>query len=362
MNLKKIVNILVLLLFANASVQAGVCPEREFKCPEGEVFYLTSFSVPETSLRTIIKEAFLRNGRTHIVFRGLPDKKSGDFPVWTIKELTHKLKGIADEVAREIVRQNFEAPGKLRIAIDPVLFRKLKVKTVPVIVFCEPNNTYRMLIGDVSLEMAEYYLRTFDRKVVAYGPQYEIKERDLINVAIEYEKTHEKPLNRKTIAERAIKKVFTGYRLPRAEAYRKKTYTLSDLILARRNDILQKISLAEDVPPQIWSQIFLLDEAEAQKIARTTAMLHKDEEVIMVDASDEKQVNWALNELKSNPKAVVLMSGYMLPYYKRYPLKVFPLKKWQAEKWNITSLPARVKLTSDAKVVVEEGFLFNSQR
>ena len=126
MALLGLISLFFYLILPGYEVNAKQCPQEDLDklCPQGEILYLASFSIPDSSFKTIIKEAFLRKGRTRIIFRGLPEDKNKK--IMNLKEFSQRFKPLVDEVIEEIKNLKLDAPGKLRFAIDPRVFVLLK--------------------------------------------------------------------------------------------------------------------------------------------------------------------------------------------------------------------------------------------
>ena len=350
------------LILPGYEVNARQCPQEDLDklCPQGEILYLASFSVPDSSFKTIIKEAFLRKGRTRIIFRGLPEDKNKK--IMNLKEFSQRFKPLVDEVIEEIKNLKLDAPGKLRFAIDPRVFDALKIESVPAIIFC--GKKPRMVIGDVSLEMARIYLNKFsDKTRVFYGPEYHIKEKDIRLVASNLFNNifTSKDFNKKAreVAQKARKKFLTGYRLPVAKNYSVKKYNLVDLILKEKMQTINEFKTAFEtntIPPEVKKVLDNITPEKAKELAKKITLMEAGEEIIIADADDPEQVKYALQRLKKNNKAVALFAGNMEKYYWKYYPKIFPLKKYLVKKWNITALPARLFLNKKGEVILEEGW------
>ncbi len=366
------------IFFHSGFATAATCPEPDIKklCPAGEVLYLTSFSVPETSMISVIEEAFMREGRTRIIFRGLPEENGR---IYSLKDLSDKLRPLVEEAIEKVRALKVPAPGKVRFAIDPRVFSKFNIKKVPAFIFCGKKE-YRMIVGDISLDMAEYYLKKFsDRKIVYYGHTYEIREKDLRVVVLNFTQDFIKRKYSdfthlaKEISEKARKRFFTGYKLPRATTHTRREISLADLILKTRDEIINEFESAfgiKKLPEEVRKVLLNVDRDKAEEMARTITSFEAGEEVIMADAEDPEQMKYVLkilNNLKQGKdqdkgsknrakKIVILLAGQMEQYYWKYYPYVFPLKKEHVKRWHITGLPARLFLNKKGIIVVEEGF------
>ena len=360
-------NVFLILTSIGQGQNIKKCSEEKITnlCPEGEILYLASFSIPDSSFKTVIKEAFLRKGRTRIIFKGLPENKNKK--IMNLKEFSQRFKPLVDDLIKEIKNLKLDAPGKLRFAIDPRVFDAFKIESVPAIIFC--GKKPRMVIGDVSLEMARIYLNKFTEKTkVFYGPEYYIKEKDIRLVAsnlfnnIFTSKDFDKKAKR--VAQKARKKFLTGYKLPLARNHSIRKYNLVNLILKGKNKIINEFKTAfqmNDLPPEVKKVLDNITPEKAKDLAQKITLTQAGEEIIMADADDSKQVKYALQRLKENNKAVALFAGNMEKYYWKYYPRIYPLKKYQVEKWNITGLPARLFLNKKGEVILEEGLRKNGK-
>jgi len=329
-------------------------------CPPGDVLYLASMSIPDTSLKEVIMEAFLTHGRVRLTFRGLPEKNG---EIFKLPEFVRKLRPIVESAARDVKRMGVPAPGKLRVVIDPRPFDFFEVSDVPTFAFCEGNNT-RLVIGDVSYSIARSYLEKFpNRKVIYYGPRYDIKEKDMRTELVELTLRIYKEPNLKTIAEKARKRVFTGWTgLPKAEQTTRREVSLSDLIWIARDKLLKNVQLAlkEEAPvDSYWKDLFFLSQDDVNRIVEQTVSISANEEIMMVDAKDTSNMKKVLEHLKKNPRSIALIAGSMEQYYWKFPGRVYPLKKEDVQRWGIEGLPAKLYLTKKGKVVIEEGPIKN---
>lgn len=361
MALLSLISLFFFLMLPGYEANAHQCPQKDHDklCPQGEILYLASFSIPDSSFKTVIKEAFLRKGRTRIIFRGLPEDENKK--IMNLKEFSQRFKPLVDEVIEEIKNLKLDAPGKLRFAIDPRVFDAFKIESVPAIIFC--GKKPRMVIGDVSLEMARIYLNKFTEKTkVFYGPEYYIKETDIRLVASNLFNNifTSKDFNKKAkeVAQKARKKFLTGYKLPLAKNYSIKKYNLVDLILKEKSRMIKEFKTAfetDNIPPEVKKVLDNITPEKAKDLAQKITLTQAGEEIIMADADDPEQVKYALQRLKKNNRAVALFAGNMEKYYWKYYPKIYPLKKYQVEKWNITGLPARLFLNKKGEVILEEG-------
>ena len=323
------------------------------ECPAGDVIYFASFSVPESSLKAVLKEAFLRNGRVRFVFRGVPEKNGR---LITLREFTHMLKKLVRDVAQEIKEQGLYAPGRVRFQIDPVLYRKFSLRRVPAFVFCPEQ---RILIGDVSLSMAERYLKVFsDRQRILYGHDYEIEEKDLLKLAKELS-VQEKDFTSlvKKVSKRAKKRLLTGIRLPHAKSPYERRVSLAEKVMDEGRRLY---ALLEDAPENV-KKVLLIDHTTAERLVKNIASVSRGEVVIMADAENPEQMRLVEKILQKNKKAVALLSGYMETYYwKHYP-QVFPLHKYEADMWEVKELPAVLFLNKQGEVVIRVGLRWLSE-
>ena len=367
MALLVLISLFFFLMLPGYEANARQCPQKDHDklCPQGEILYLASFSIPDSSFKTVIKEAFLRKGRTRIIFRGLPEDENKK--IMNLKEFSQRFKPLVDEVIEEIKNLKLDAPGKLRFAIDPRVFDAFKIESVPAIIFCDKKP--RMVIGDVSLEMARIYLNKFTEKTkVFYGPEYYIKEKDIRLVASNLFNNifTSKDFNKKAkeVAQKARKKFLTGYKLPLAKNYSIKKYNLVDLILKEKSRMIKEFKTAfetDNIPPEVKKVLDNITPEKAKDLAQKITLTQAGEEIIMADADDPEQVKYALQRLKKNNRAVALFAGNMEKYYWKYYPRIYPLKKYQVEKWNITGLPARLFLNKKGEVSLEEGWRKNGK-
>ena len=339
---------------------ASSCPRENTSklCPEGDTLYLVSFSVPVSSLENVFEEAFLRNGRVRVIFRGLPGKDKG---IVTLAQFSARLRKIVDKAISRVKDSGAYAPGKLRIAIDPRVYAGFHVNSAPAFIFCG-KGTQRMVIGDVSLEMAENYLNRFpEKKKILYGPSYKIEEKDLRLVAINFTKNflQKRHCDYNSVAKKARKRLLTGYRLPHAKKAQRREIKLSSALLDSKNELIWEFKKAfglTKLPEQV-RKVLDISPQKAEELAGTIASTQAGQEIIMADSQDPRQMASVLARLRANKKAVALLSGPMEDYYWKYYPKVFPLHSYEAERWNIRSLPADLLLNNKGVIVIQEGRL-----
>ena len=117
---KKLLFALILLLLCNPANLAPCAADNVVQEPELLVF--VSFSMPETSLKTLAQQVRKADGK--LIFRGLVN---GSF-----KLMSEKLRHLGEEVW-----------------IDPTLFAKYKITKVPTFIY-----RGRRLTGNVTLDYA----------------------------------------------------------------------------------------------------------------------------------------------------------------------------------------------------------------
>jgi len=285
-----------------------------------------SLSMSDSALKKALEQASFLGAR--VLFQGLAENSNSIFPV------LHKLKALSEHLEVEP-----------HVQLDPVKFKKYAVTAVPVMIYRQNGNEYKVrgtLAADWLINRAGENNKTMDFGVM--GQMREVSELNIIDEAERRNAMIDWDREKKQAIERFWKKK-QFFVLP--ATHESKTYFMDPTI-----------RVTQDIVDLGGNVI-----AKAGQVVNPAENMPYQLKVIVFDATNEKQTLWAMNKLEEwKDHKLVLVSTrfdrqdgwkHLQSIRNRFQREVKLLNKEMVDVFGLEHSPATIQ-TVDGYLKIEQ--------